>query len=175
MILYASKVKSSVANNLEKKDSNNEPPFKKLKFLIPTSSIPSPTPLCSIPPKPIKRTEITKMLFDQFSEHLTQTTSSIFSPTLPREPTPPRDESKGKGIATEEPLKDPMPYIEEGGSMPKRPKLKSFITPDRQLTHEDIIAQVKKIKSLAYLKAKKEKSKESLKRIMNPANIKAQA
>ncbi|GJU95441.1 hypothetical protein Tco_1320197 [Tanacetum coccineum] len=55
------------------------------------------------------------------------------------------------------------------------PKLKSFITPDGQLTQDDIIAQVKEMKRLADLKAKKEKSEESLKRIMNPANIKAQA
>nr|GEV06717.1 hypothetical protein [Tanacetum cinerariifolium] len=46
------------------------------------------------------------------------TTSSIFSPTPPREPIPPRDEFKGKGIATEEPLKDTMPFM-KGGSVPK--------------------------------------------------------
>ncbi|GJR91741.1 hypothetical protein Tco_0215752 [Tanacetum coccineum] len=59
--------------------------------------------------------------------------------------------------------------------MPKIPKLKSFITPDEQLTHEAIISQVKEMKRLADLKVDKEKSKESLKRIMNLANIKAQA
>nr|GEW86438.1 hypothetical protein [Tanacetum cinerariifolium] len=66
-----------------------------------------------------------------------------------KEITPLRDESKGKGIATEEPLKDLMPYIEEGGSMPKILKLTSFITPDEQLTQEDIMAQVKEMKRLA--------------------------
>nr|GEZ10339.1 hypothetical protein [Tanacetum cinerariifolium] len=60
-------------------------------------------------------------------------------------------------------------------TMPKIPKLKSFITLDGELTQEDIIAQVKEKKRLADLKAEKEKSKESLKRIMNLANIKAQA
>nr|GEZ10338.1 hypothetical protein [Tanacetum cinerariifolium] len=59
--------------------------------------------------------------------------------------------------------------------MPKIPKLKSFITLDGELTQEDIIAQVKEKKRLADLKAEKEKSTESLKRIMNLANIKAQA
>ncbi|GJY61244.1 hypothetical protein Tco_0461901 [Tanacetum coccineum] len=113
-----------------------------------------------------RRTEIAKMSFDQFSEYLTQTTSSIFSSTPPREPTPPRDESKGKGIATEEPLKDIMPYIEEGGYVPKMPKFKSFITLDEQLTQEDIIAQVKEMKRLADLKSEKEKLEESLKRIV---------
>nr|GEX51526.1 hypothetical protein [Tanacetum cinerariifolium] len=55
------------------------------------------------------------------------------------------------------------------------PKLKSFITPDGQLTQDDIIAQVKEMKRPADLKAEKEKSEEYLKRIMNPANIKAHA
>nr|GEW27411.1 hypothetical protein [Tanacetum cinerariifolium] len=55
------------------------------------------------------------------------------------------------------------------------PKLKSSITPDGQLTQDDIIAQVKEMKRPADLKAKKEKSKEYLKRIMNPINIKAHA
>ncbi|GJR88720.1 hypothetical protein Tco_0212731 [Tanacetum coccineum] len=165
MVLYASAAKILVEDTLKQKDSDDEPPIKKLKFLIPTSSIPSPTPLNSIPPEPIPRTEIAKMSFDQFSEHLTQTTSSIFSPTPPREPTPPRDESKVKGIATEEPLKDIMPYIEEGGYVPKMPKFKSFITLDEQLTQEDIIAQVKEMKRLADLKSEKEKLEESLKRI----------
>nr|GEY22683.1 hypothetical protein [Tanacetum cinerariifolium] len=50
--------------------------------------------------KKLQLTEITKMSFYQFSEYLTQTTSSIFSPTPPKEPTPLRDESKEKGIAT---------------------------------------------------------------------------
>nr|GEV56748.1 hypothetical protein [Tanacetum cinerariifolium] len=55
------------------------------------------------------------------------------------------------------------------------PKLKYFIALDEQLTHEDIMAQVKEMKRLAGLKAKKDKLEESLKRIMNLTNIKAQA
>ncbi|GJR03397.1 hypothetical protein Tco_0526381 [Tanacetum coccineum] len=62
------------------------------------------------------------------------TTSSIFSPSPPREPTLSRDESKGKGIATEEPLKDIMSWKKE----------------------------VKEMKRLADLKAEKEKSEKSL-------------
>ncbi|GJZ73706.1 hypothetical protein Tco_0637852 [Tanacetum coccineum] len=53
-----------------------------------------------------------------------------------------------------------MPYIEEGGSVPKMPKIKSFITLDRELIQEDIIAQVKEMKRLADLKAEKEKADE---------------
>ncbi|GJX29298.1 hypothetical protein Tco_0237377 [Tanacetum coccineum] len=125
--------------------------------------------------------EVTKMTLKQFTEHLTKTTSSIFSlapprePTLRRDPTPLKDKSKRKGIATEEPLKEIMPYMEEGGLVTKIPSLKSFVIPEGKLINEDIMAQVKEIKRLADLKAEKEKSKKSLQKIMNPATIRAQA
>ncbi|GJU72069.1 hypothetical protein Tco_1263474 [Tanacetum coccineum] len=127
--------------SLGEKDTDDEPPAKKLKFIILTSSaIPSPTPLKSIMHKLLQKHDANKMTMDQFTEHLTNTTSSIFSPSPPREPTPPRDEQKGKGIATEDPLKEIMPFMEEG----------------------------------ADLKVEKEKSEKSLKKILNPATIKAQ-
>nr|GEW76038.1 B-box-type zinc finger, zinc finger, PHD-type, DC1 [Tanacetum cinerariifolium] len=67
------------------------------------------------------------------------TTSSIFSPTPPREPTPPRDESKGK----------------EG-----------------PLSQKDVMDKLKEMKRLANLKAEKEKSKKSLKKLLkNSATI----
>ncbi|GJY57531.1 hypothetical protein Tco_0456646 [Tanacetum coccineum] len=118
LVLHTSEEKSSEEDTSGKKETDDETPAKKLKFLIPSSSIPSPTPLKSIMPEPPEYTEVVKMTLAQFTEHLSKTTSSIFSPTPPREPTPPRDESKGKGIATEEPLKDIMPFMEEGGSVP---------------------------------------------------------
>ncbi|GJU12033.1 hypothetical protein Tco_1134429 [Tanacetum coccineum] len=103
------------------------------------------------------------------------TTSSIFSPTPPREPTLPRDESKGKGIATEEPLKDTMPFMEEGGSVPKISSLKSFVIPEGPLSQEDVMDQLKEMKKLADLKTKKEKYEESLKKLLKKsATIKAQ-
>ncbi|GJZ78671.1 hypothetical protein Tco_0643508 [Tanacetum coccineum] len=149
LILHTLVKKGSEENTSEKKVSDDEPLIKKLKFLIPTSSlILSPTPLKSIIPKPAQKPDATTMTIDQFTEHLSKTTSSIFSPTPLRELTPPRDESKGKGIATEEPLKEIMPYIEEG---------------------------VKEMKRLADLKAEKEKSEKSLHDILNPAIIRAQA
>nr|GEW16066.1 hypothetical protein [Tanacetum cinerariifolium] len=127
--------------NTKKKVTNDEPPVKKLKYLIPTSSsIPSPTPLKSIMPESLQKPDATKMIIDQFTKHLTKTTSSIFYPTPPREPTPPRDptplkdESKRKGIATEDPLKDIMPFKEEGGSAPKIPSFKSFVILEGLLT-----------------------------------------
>nr|GFA97808.1 retrovirus-related Pol polyprotein from transposon TNT 1-94 [Tanacetum cinerariifolium] len=57
-----------------------------------------------------------------------------------KEPTPPRDKYKGKGIATEEPLKDTMPFMEEGGSVPKIPKIKSFTTSVGPLSQEEFNA-----------------------------------
>ncbi|GJU48361.1 hypothetical protein Tco_1217916 [Tanacetum coccineum] len=168
--------KSSEKTTSEKKDSDDEPPVKKLKFLLPkSSSIILVTPLQSILPQPNQKPDATSMIIDQFTKHLTQTTSFVYSPTPPREPTPPRDESKGKVIATKEPLKDLMPYIKEGGFVPKFPKFKSFISLEEKLTQEIIMAQVKEMKRLADIKAEKEKSKESRKKIMNPANIKARA
>ncbi|GJT08720.1 hypothetical protein Tco_0843182, partial [Tanacetum coccineum] len=166
---------SAQEKSLGEKDTNDEPPVKKLKFIIPTSSaIPSQTPLNSIMPELLQKPDANKMTMDQFTEHLTNTTSSIFSPSLPREPTPPRNEQKGKGIATEDLIKDIMPFMKEGGSALKILSFKSFVIPEGQLTQEDVMAQHKEMKRLAYLKAEKEKSEKSLKKILNPATIKAQ-
>nr|GEY88323.1 hypothetical protein [Tanacetum cinerariifolium] len=105
--------KSSEEDTSGKKEIDDEPLAKKLKFLIPSSSIPLPTPLKSIMHEPPKVTEASKMTLDQFTEHLSKTTSSIFSPTPPIEPTPPkeptplRDSAKGKEVAiTEEQVKN---------------------------------------------------------------------
>ncbi|GJW02183.1 hypothetical protein Tco_1561039, partial [Tanacetum coccineum] len=151
-MIFSLLLPSIVEKSSEKNVSDDEPPVKKLKFLIPTSSsILSPTPLKSILPEPTQKPEVTKMTLEQFTEHLTKTLSSIFSPAPLREPTPPRDptplkdETKGKGIATEEPLKEIMPYMEEGGSVPKIHSLKSFIILEGKLTNEDVMAQVKDV------------------------------
>nr|GEZ83666.1 hypothetical protein [Tanacetum cinerariifolium]GFA78934.1 hypothetical protein [Tanacetum cinerariifolium] len=139
--------KSSEVKTSEKKVTDDELLVKKLKFLILTSSsISSPTPLNSIMPEPIQKPDVTKMTIEQFTEHLFKTTSSIFSPTPlgeltpPRYPTPPRDESKWKGIVTERPLKEIIPYMEESGSVPKISSLKSFVILEEQLTNEDVMA-----------------------------------
>ncbi|GJT03440.1 DNA-directed DNA polymerase [Tanacetum coccineum] len=90
----------------EDKASEKEPPSKRLNFLIPNLSTKSPTPLSSILPQ--------NMTIGQFTNSLFRTTLSEYSLT------PPRDENKGKGIATEEePMKLLMPLIEQGGSDPK--------------------------------------------------------
>nr|GEW52215.1 hypothetical protein [Tanacetum cinerariifolium] len=176
LVLHALVEKSSEVNTSEKKVTNDEPPVKKLKFLIPkSSSIPSPTSLNSIMPEPLQNPDATKTIIEQFTKHLNKTTSSIFSFTPPTEPTPPRYEFKGKGIITEEPLKEIMPYMEESGSVLKIQSLKSFVIPEGQLTNEDVMARVKEMKRLDGLKAEKEKYEKSLQKILNPATIRAQA
>ncbi|GJW95134.1 hypothetical protein Tco_0174806 [Tanacetum coccineum] len=89
-------------------------------------------------------------------------------PQVEAQPTPPIDEHKGKGIATEDPIKDIMPFLEEGGSAPKIPSFKSFVIPEGQLTQEDVMAQLKEMKRLADLKAEKEKSEKSLEENLEP-------
>ncbi|GJY11147.1 hypothetical protein Tco_0379332 [Tanacetum coccineum] len=90
-----------VVHALEEKVSEEEPPSKRLKFLIPNPIISSPNPLKSILPQNIT--------LEQFTDSLFHTTSSRYSPT------PPRDENKGKGIATKEnPMEDLIPLMDEG-------------------------------------------------------------
>ncbi|GJT68144.1 hypothetical protein Tco_1019624 [Tanacetum coccineum] len=170
LVLHTSEEKSSKEDTSGLKETNDEPSAKKLKFLITTAEIPSPIPLKSLMPEPPKYTEAIKMTLAEFTDYLAKTTSSNFSPTPPRVPTPTRDKSKGKAIATKDPLKEIMPFMEEGGSVLKISSLKSFVTPEGPLSKEDVIAQLKEIKRLVDLKYE-----ESLKQILrNSATIKAQ-
>ncbi|GJQ98090.1 hypothetical protein Tco_0009229 [Tanacetum coccineum] len=66
-----------------------------------------------------------------------------------------------------------MPFMEEGGSAPKILSLKSFVVIKEPLSQEKVMAQLKEMKRLADLKAKKEKSEKFLKKILNPATIRA--
>ncbi|GJV74722.1 hypothetical protein Tco_1506306 [Tanacetum coccineum] len=110
------------------------------------------------------------MTLDQFTGTLFNTTSSEYSPT------PPKDESKGKGIVTEEnPLKDLIPLMDEGGSAPKMPNINSFSTSEKgKMTIEEVKAQLQEMQRLAMLKQEKEKSKARLK-VLTPAEIRARA
>ncbi|GJY75394.1 hypothetical protein Tco_0480510 [Tanacetum coccineum] len=112
----------------------------------------------------------------QFIDQLFGTTSSKFSPTPPREPTPPRDSSKGKAVAIIEVLRNELvQYQEEGRSNPKAPKLKPFTTLEGPLSQEEFDKQIKELKRISDLKAEKEKSKQELRKFLNPATLKAQA
>ncbi|GKB46519.1 hypothetical protein Tco_0897272 [Tanacetum coccineum] len=78
---------------------------------------------------------------------VSKTTSSIFSPTPPREPTPPK-------------YQNPPKYESKGKEGP--------------LSQEKVMARLKEMKRLADLKAKKAKSEKLLKKILNPSTIRAQ-
>nr|GEW63683.1 hypothetical protein [Tanacetum cinerariifolium] len=86
----------------------------------------------------------------------------------------PRDPSKGKGVATEKPMKELIPYLEERSSNPTMPNPKSFSILEGHLTTKDILAQAREMKRLADLKDVKEKSNGSLKKMFNSATGKAQ-
>ncbi|GJU25586.1 hypothetical protein Tco_1164207, partial [Tanacetum coccineum] len=78
-------------------------------------------------------------------------------------------------VSTKEPKNELVAYMEDEGSDPKMPKLKTFITLEGTLSQEDFMAQLKEMKRLANLKAKKEKSEKELKKLLNPATFKAEA
>ncbi|GJX68515.1 hypothetical protein Tco_0304242 [Tanacetum coccineum] len=100
MVLYNPEKKDLVDLTTTEQDSEDDddldkqPLSKRFKIMHPITSKPQPSR-------------------DSSKGKAFGTTSSKFSHTPLREPTSPRDELKGKGIATEEPLKDIMPFIEE--------------------------------------------------------------
>nr|GEV09162.1 hypothetical protein [Tanacetum cinerariifolium] len=65
--------------------------------------------------------------------------------------------------------------MDEGGSALKMPNLKQFNTFRRQMTIEEAKSQLEEMKTLADLKAKKEKSEKKLKKVMTLPKILAQA
>ncbi|GKA09594.1 hypothetical protein Tco_0688925 [Tanacetum coccineum] len=103
-----------------------------------------------------------------FTDKLFGTTSSHFAPSPPREPTPPRKPSKGKGVATEEPMKELIPFIEEGGSDPKILNVKSFVTLEGELSKEELMVQLKaQAKKLAEYEQKKGKMLDEYNKCIN--------
>ncbi|GKA77113.1 hypothetical protein Tco_0783574 [Tanacetum coccineum] len=88
----------------------------------------------------------------------------------------PLDSSKGKAAAIiEEPRNELVQYQEEGGSNPKEPKLKPFATLEGPLSQEEFDKQIKELKRISDMKAEKEKSEQELRKLLNPATLKAQA
>ncbi|GJY37219.1 hypothetical protein Tco_0422597 [Tanacetum coccineum] len=92
LVVYSAEEKGS-----EEKLTNDEPPFKKLKFLVPNPNIPSPTPLKSLMPQGIRPPAVIDMPLDQFTDSLFNISSSKLSPTPPLIVS-----DKGKGIAPKE-------------------------------------------------------------------------
>ncbi|GJU49979.1 hypothetical protein Tco_1219534 [Tanacetum coccineum] len=63
----------------------------------------------------------------------------------------------------------------ETGDESKMPNIKSFITPEGLLSQDKIDEHLREFKRLADLKAKKDKSEAELRKLLNPATLKAQA
>nr|GEY40939.1 hypothetical protein [Tanacetum cinerariifolium] len=134
-------------------EDDKQPLSKRFKIMTPILDIPNPTPLNTFVPK-----------------HLLKPKEQQ------KELTPLRDSSKGKAVATiEEPVNELVKYQEEGGSNLKMPKLKSFITPKGPLSQEEYNNQIKEIKRLKDLKVEQEKSKQELRKLLNPGTLNAQA
>ncbi|GJS76750.1 hypothetical protein Tco_0726631 [Tanacetum coccineum] len=150
-------------------DEDDKKPLSK-RFKISTlPTIEKLIPLSSFVPEHLQKS------VKDFTNQLFRTTSSKFSPTLPREPTPPRDPSKGKEVAIiKEQVNKLVPFQEKGGSNPKMPNIKSFITLEGLLSQDKIEEQLREFKRLANLKAEKDKLEEELRKLLNPATLKAQ-
>nr|GEY42287.1 nucleotide-binding alpha-beta plait domain-containing protein [Tanacetum cinerariifolium] len=144
--------------------------------MTPIPDIPNPIHLNTFVPSHLLKPEEQQKSVQEFTDQLFATTFSKFSPTPPKEPKPHRDFVKGKEVAiVEEQVNELVSYQGEGGSIPKMPKIKSFITLEGILSQEEYINQIKKIKRLSDLKAKKEKSKQEPRKMFNQATLKAQA
>ncbi|GJX03810.1 hypothetical protein Tco_0189726 [Tanacetum coccineum] len=150
------KEKSMVVHNLEEKksegivsieddsdddDLDKHPLSKRFKIL---TLIPNPIPLNTFVPKHLLKPEEQQKSLHDVTDQLFGTTSSKFLPTPPREPTPPKDPAKGKEVAIlKEQVNELITYQEEGGSIPKMPKLKSFVTLEGTLSQEEFNNQIK--------------------------------
>ncbi|GKE06643.1 hypothetical protein Tco_1398661, partial [Tanacetum coccineum] len=111
--------------------SVDEPPVKKLKVVLEDIPIPSPTPVNSVRPNIINN-----IPYDQYTANLFISGSFDFSLTLP-----PKVADKGNDIAQtfeDDQLKQLLPFMDEGGSVPKLPNLQQFSTSgEGQMTLED--------------------------------------
>ncbi|GKB09286.1 retrovirus-related pol polyprotein from transposon TNT 1-94 [Tanacetum coccineum] len=85
------------------------------------------------------------------------------------------DKGKGK-VSEDDQIKQIMPLMDEGGSASNLFNLNQFrAAGEGKITLEDAKAQIEEIKRLANLKAEKEKSEKTLKRVVTAQVLKAQA
>nr|GEW00544.1 retrovirus-related Pol polyprotein from transposon TNT 1-94 [Tanacetum cinerariifolium] len=94
----------------------------------------------------------------KFIDELFKTTSSIYSPEPPREPTPPKDSEKGKGVVTDESQLLLTSPLEEGGSTQKYIDLNELNSQGIKMTIEESKAQLQEIQRLENLKKAEEES-----------------
>ncbi|GJX44338.1 hypothetical protein Tco_0261014 [Tanacetum coccineum] len=86
----------SMKDDSDDDDLDKKPLEKRFKIVTP---IPNPILLNTFAPEHLLKPEEQQKSLHDFTDQLFGTTSSKFSPTLPREPTPPRDPAKGKEVA----------------------------------------------------------------------------
>ncbi|GJW30216.1 hypothetical protein Tco_0047091 [Tanacetum coccineum] len=154
-------------------DLDKQPLSKRFKIMTP---IPNLIPLNTFVSKDILKPEEQHKSLNDFTNQLFATTSSKFSPTPPREPRPPKDPAKGKEVAiVKEQVNELVTYQEEGGSIPKMPKLKSFITLEGTLSLEEYNNQIRELKRISDLKARQDKSEQELRKMFNQATLKVRA
>ncbi|GJX94790.1 hypothetical protein Tco_0349376 [Tanacetum coccineum] len=170
MVVHTSKEKKDgIISAEDDSDEDDKQPLSKRFKITHPSDIQNPIPLRSfIPEHPLKSEELQKSL-QEFTDQLFKTTSSQFSPT------PPRDPSKGKEIAITEEQVNKLVQFQEGGSNPKPPKINPFVTLEGPLTQEKTNKQLRELKRLEDLKAENERSEQKLRKMFNPAMLKAQA
>ncbi|GKD92671.1 hypothetical protein Tco_1372508 [Tanacetum coccineum] len=160
-------------DDLDDNDLDNQPLSKRFKIMTPIYNL---ILVNTFVPKDLLKPEQQQKSLHDFTNQLFGTTSLKFSPTPPREPTPPRDPAKGKEVAIlKEQVNELVIYQEEGGSIPKMPKLKSFITPEGTLSQEELNNQIKELKRISDLKAQKDKSEQEPRKMFNQATLKAHA
>nr|GEV19918.1 hypothetical protein [Tanacetum cinerariifolium] len=95
-------------------EDDKQPLSKRFKIMTPILDIPNPTHLNTFVLEHLLKPKEQQKSIKEFTDQLFKTTSSRFSPTLPRELTPPRNSSKGKATAIiEEPGNELVDYQEE--------------------------------------------------------------
>nr|GEU30953.1 retrovirus-related Pol polyprotein from transposon TNT 1-94 [Tanacetum cinerariifolium] len=94
-------------------EDDKQPLSKKFKIMTPIPDIPNPTPLNTFVPEHLLKPKEQQKSIQELTDQLFKITSSRFSPTPPKEPTPSRDSSKGKAVAIiEEPMNKHKEYAE---------------------------------------------------------------
>nr|GEU92103.1 hypothetical protein [Tanacetum cinerariifolium] len=163
----------SIEDDSDNDDLDKQPLSKRFKIMTP---IPNLILLNTFVPKNLLNPEEQEKSLHDFTNQLFETTSSKFSPTPPREPTPLKDPAKGKEITiVKEQVNELVTYQDKRCYIPKMPKLKSFITLEGTLSQEELNNQIKELKRIIDLKAQKDKSEQELRKMFNQATLKAHA
>nr|GEZ21668.1 hypothetical protein [Tanacetum cinerariifolium] len=107
-------------DDLYDNDLDNQLISKRFKIMTP---IPNPIHLNTFAPKDLLKPEQQQKYLNDFTNQLFRTTSSKFSPTPLREPTHPKDPTKGKEVTiVKEQVNELVTYHEEGATLKSQAK-----------------------------------------------------